>query len=223
MKKLIFILFCILYACILSAQSFYKGALVTDVNVGIEIYNTKYTYKIKNSSLDTTINDKAGNHNFSIGAEYGVIDRLGVGLRFKSNTYYVSADKTTGITPYVSSYDYMLSVNFHAIKTNVFNLATGVNFGGSHLNYVSNDNNNNRLYGNGTYFDLHVTPRIFIKSFAFEFGINVPFVSYNNMTSNNPDFNSYIIAKWKGTGYTLSTGIAYRFLKKKGGGKKSME
>jgi hypothetical protein len=222
MKKLIFVLFFILYAIILSAQSFYKGALVADASVGIEIYDTKYTYKLKNSNLDTTLNDKAGNRNFSIGAEYGVINRLGVGLRFKSNNYFVSKDKTSGITPYVSSYDYMLTVNFHPIVNNVFNLVTGINFGGSHLNYVSNDINNNRIYGNGTYFDLHVTPRIYIKSFAFEFNISAPFVSYNNMTSNNPDFNTYVIAKWKGSGYNIGMGIAYRFIKKKEDSKKSV-
>jgi len=215
MKKLIFALSFTLYAVSLSAQSFYKNALVVDMNVGIEVYDTKYTYKIRNSSLDTTLNDKAVNRNFSIGAEYGVINRLGVGLRFKSNNYFVQRDDITGITPYVSSYDYMATVNFHPIVNNVFNLVTGINFGGSHLNYVSNNSNNDRLYGNGTYFDFHVSPRIYIKRFAFQFDFNVPFVSYNNMTSNNPDFNSYVIAKWKGSGYNIGTGIQFRFLDKK--------
>lgn len=215
MKKIIFVLLFILCVFVLSAQSFYKGALVVDANVGIEIFNVKYTYKLKNSSFDTTTTGRAGNRNFSIGAEYGVINRLGVGLRFKSNNYFVSKDEVTGVVPYVSSYDYMLSVNFHALTHNVFNIVTGVSFGGSHLNYVSNNSNNDRLYGNGTYFDFHLSPRIYIKRFAFQFYFNVPFVSYNSMTSNNPDFNSYVIAKWKGNGTSFGMGIQFRFLDKK--------
>ncbi len=209
------ILFCLLiFTTSIRSQSFYKKALVIDATTGIDIYDTKVSYHLdNNSNVDTTIKGtgKAGCKSFAFGAEYGLGKKVGAGLRFKSNTYYVSKDETTGITPKVTSFDYMAFLNYHLVNKKHFDLLAGMSIGGTHLNYITNDSQGNTLTGNGLWFDLHVTPRIYFGRFGIEAGIYMPFVNYTSMTSNNTDFNNYVLAKWKGTGYGLNFGIQYRF------------
>lgn len=215
MKKLFFLSILSFTCYVLTAQSFYKNALVFDAKLGLDVYNTTYYYKLKSSGLDTTKYDKAANRNFSFGLEYGVLNRLGVGIRAKFNRYFVSEDDVTKKMPDVTSLDYMATVNFHAVKGNVFNLITGFNIGGSSLKLITNDINNTKVYGNGMYFDLHITPRIYIKRFGFQFDLSMPFINYNKLTTNNADFNNQVLAKWKGLGYNFGVGIQYRFLSSK--------
>ncbi len=197
------------------SQSFHKNSLVFDAKLGIDIYNTKYYYQLKSSGQDTTTEDKAANRNFSFGLEYGVLDRLGIGVRAKFNRYFAEADKTTGKDPYHTSLDYMATVNFHAVKNKVLDLALGFNIGGSKLNLVFNDISETEVYGSGLYFDLHLTPKIYIKRFAFQFDLGMPFVKYNNLTTNYVNFNNEVLAKWSGLGYNFGIGVAFRFLKPK--------
>lgn len=49
---------------LLIAQSFTGNSLLLYLNVGIEALNTEYTYKIKNTGIDTLIKDKAANSNY---------------------------------------------------------------------------------------------------------------------------------------------------------------
>jgi len=215
MKKIILFNLLLLASVITNAQSFHKNALVFDAKLGIDVYNTKFYYQLKSTGRDTLEEGKAVNRNFSFGLEYGVIDRLGVGVRAKFNKYFAEADDSTHKDPNHTSLDYMATVNFHAVKGKVFNLVTGFNIGGSKLNLIFNDINNTEVYGNGLYFDLHVSPRIYIKRFAFLFDLGMPLVKYNNLTTNNLTFNNEVLAKWQALGYNFGIGIAFRFMSPK--------
>lgn len=215
MKKSLFAFVAFLLIQTLSAQSFHKNALVFDAKLGVDVYDTKFYYKLKSTGQDTIKEDKAVNRNFSFGLEYGIIDRLGVGVRAKFNRYFAEADDSTRRDPYHTSLDYMATVNFHAVKGKVFNLLAGVNIGGSSLKLIFNDISDTRVYGNGLYFDIHVSPRIYIKRFGFQFDIGMPLVKYNSLTSNNVNFNEDVLAKWQGLGYNFGIGIQYRFLSPK--------
>lgn len=215
MKKIILTFTISLIAVISQAQSFYKNALVIDAKLGIDIYDTKYYYKLKSTGQDTVFNDKAVNRNFSFGAEYGVLNRLGIGIRGKFNRYFADKDDSTHRDPYHTSVDYMATVNFHAVKGKVFNLLAGINIGGSNLKLIFNDINNTEVYGNGLYFDFHVSPRIYIKRFGFQFDIGMPIVKYNKLTTNNVNFNKDVMAKWQAIGYNFGIGIQYRFMNEK--------
>lgn len=215
MKKLVLTLIGSAIYLLSYSQSFHKNALVFDAKLGIDIYNTEYYYQLKSTGDDTTTTGKAGNQNMSFGLEYGVLNRLGVGIRAKFNKYFVEADKNTGKTPYHTSLDYMATVNFHAVKNNVLDLAIGFNIGGSKLNLIFNDLAGTEAYGSGLYFDLHLTPKIYIKRFAFQFDLGMPFVKYNNLTTNFVNFNNEVLAKWSGLGYNFGIGIAFRFLSPK--------
>jgi hypothetical protein len=215
MKKLLFAIIFILYAFLLSAQSFYKGALVFDVKGAIDIYDTKFKQKDLRNGRDTTTEDKAANRNISFGLEYGIMDKLGVGIRYKYNKYFVQADDSTKKLPNVNSSDIAVLVNYHILNKNVFNLLAGINIGYTNLKLFTNNINDDRFYANGLYFDFHVTPRVWIKRFGFEFDIAVPFANYTKLTSNNQNYNENYSTKFRYLGYSVGLGIQYRFLKKK--------
>jgi len=221
MKKLIFALFFILYTVILSAQSFHKGALVFDMKGAIDVYNTKYTYKLISTGQDTTVEDKAANRNIAFGLEYGVLNRLGVGIRYNRAKYFAANDDSTHLAPNIYSNNIMLLVNYHVLKGKVFNLVGGINIGYSALNVITNNINKDEIYGKGLYFDIHVSPRVYMGRFGFQLDLGMPFVNYNKMTSNNPYFNQNVLAQWKGLGYSIGMGIQFRFLKNKEAAKTS--
>ncbi len=219
MKKLIFVLFFILYTVILSAQSFHKGALVFDVKGAIDVYNTKYTYKLISTGQDTTFEDKAANRNIAFGLEYGVLNKLGVGIRYNRARYFAEADDSTKQMPNIYSNNIMLLVNYHVLNGKVFNLVGGINIGYSALNFISNNINKDEIYGNGLYFDVHVSPRVYMGRFGFQLDLGMPFVNYKKLTTNNAYFNQNILAQWKGLGYSIGMGMQFRFLKNKAAAK----
>lgn len=218
MKKNLFLLIFSTGALTFFAQnSFYKNALVVEANAGVEIYKTTYQYKTKNVSLpeSRTETDGAGNSNFSLGAEYGLHKRFGVGARFKTNSFFTEQDTVTKTTPKANSFDISALANFHAVSKKHFDLVLGTEFGYSKLTYKQNDASNLILTGKGTFFSLYVNPRIYFGDFGINFKVYAPFINYPSMTTNNETLNTYVISKWKGTGFGLSFGIQYRFLDSK--------
>lgn len=79
-KKFLFaVISSILVSNILLSQSFSNGSLILSLNTGLEVYNTEYKYQIKNTNFDTIIKDQAGNANYYLGLEYGLLKWLGLG------------------------------------------------------------------------------------------------------------------------------------------------
>lgn len=213
MKHILFLLF-IISVIKHNAQSFYKGAIVLDAAGGLEIFNTKVTTVEKTSGKSVSDEDKAGNSNFSLGAEYGIMNRFGAGLRFKTNNYFVSKDTTSNTQGTVKSTDILAFVNYHVITKNKFDLVVGSSFGYSGIKYHFNDSKNTELKGAGFYYSFYVDPRIYFGRFGLNLNIGLPFVSYPNLKSNNSDFNnSYKSLSLKGSpGVCWSLGIQYRLM-----------
>ncbi|MEO6303764.1 MAG: hypothetical protein ABIP51_11400, partial [Bacteroidia bacterium] len=131
MKKIYLSSLFLIVSIIVNAQSFYKGALVTELNTGFENYNTVLKIKIKdpNRTRDTIQNDRAANTNFGLGAEYGLHKRFGVGVRFKTNKYFTSRDSVSHAKPYVRTNDFVIALNYHPIVTKKFDLVLGADVG----------------------------------------------------------------------------------------------
>lgn len=218
MKKIYLSTLIVISSIALNAQSFHKGALVTELNTGLEIYNTtlKVRYNNYNPVRDTVQTDKAANTNFGLAAEYGLHKRFGVGLRFKTNKYFTSKDSVTKRKPDVRTNDIVVVLNYHPIVTKNFDLVLGADIGYSTFKFKANDSLNIILSGGGSYVSLYVNPRIYFGRFGINFKLYAPFTNYNNLTTNNADFNKYAtITKWKGSGFGLGFGIQYRFLENK--------
>ncbi len=211
--KIVILLTLLVLGTNVQAQSMYLGALVIDANAGIEVMSTEYRYKLKNLGIekDTTTKDGAANSNFSFGAEVGLAKWISVGLRGKYNQFFTAKDPITNTTPTAHSFEALGALNLHLTHHKHFNLLVGSHFGYSGLTYNANDVNNLIVKGRGSYFDLHLTTRLYIRRFGFHISAYAPFINYPNMSTNNDIFNSYVIAKWKGQGFGLNLGIQYRF------------
>lgn len=196
------------------SQSFSTGSFLISLNTGIEIYNTEYKYQIKNTNFDTIIKDQAGNSNYYLGIEYGLLKWLGIGLKGKINNYFTEKDKYTGNTPTAHSFDVAFTIRAHLFRTNHFDLPIGLSLGGSSLTYNNNDPNYPiTVTGKGGYFDLHIQPMLYFKKFGFNLYMGLPSVNYADMTTNRDVINDVIITNWKGKGFILGVGLQYRFIK----------
>ena len=214
MKKNYILLVLIAASFFAKSQAFYRGALVTELNTGFEIYNTTLKYKVKdyNRTFDTTNTDKAGNTNFGIAGEFGLHKHFGVGLRFKANKYISSTDSVTNIKPEAKTNDIALVINFHPVVIPKFDLILGTDIGYSTFKYKANDKDNTILSGGGSFIAFYLNPRIYFGRFGINFRLSAPFTNYTNLSTNNEEFNKYIAIKnWKGSGFGLGFGIQYRF------------
>lgn len=213
--------FCILLSCLFSlssfSQSFYKNALVTWVDFGVDAYVVQYHYSAKLSNNSTLNHDEtsgAASHGVALAAEYGLAKWFGLGIKLKPDNFYTKYDSTTMSKPSASSFEGAVVANFHVVKTTHFDLPIGIDLGFSSLNYRQNDVTNTQVYGSGTYADLHINPRFYFGRFGLNINLSFPALHYN-ITTNNSTFNQYILADWKGTGFGFSFGAQYRFLSAK--------
>jgi hypothetical protein len=197
-------------------KSFYQGALVADANYGIDIYNVHYHYETKTTPVgkyDTY--DKAGSKSFSLGAQYGVTNWFGVGLRGKFDNYIVSQDSVTKLTPKVTGFEIGVVTDLHAIRAKHFDLSAGLDLGYSNFVYKANDPSGNELYGSGLWTNVHIVPRVYFGPVGFNIAINFATVQYKNMTFSSTTLNQYINPTWRGSGGGVTFGIQYRFFKPK--------
>lgn len=215
MKKLLSVLV-VLSALQLGAQSFYKGALVTELNYGIDIYNVHYHYELKVSpytKYDTY--NKAGSKSFNLNAQYGITNWFGLGIKAKFDNYIVSKDSVSGITPRVSGTEFGLVTDFHMVRVKHFNLSAGLDIGYSDFIYRSNNGFGDELYGDGLWTNFHLTPRVYFGRFGFNVAFNFPALTYKNMKFNDKTANQFINPTWKASGFGVTFGLQFRFLKNK--------
>lgn len=217
-KKLSLVVLC-LAAYLGQSQSFYKGALVTEVRTGLEVYNisSSVSQNLGNRSRDTIYTDKAGNSYFGFGAEYGLHKMLGAGLSFNSHKFFSSTDSASGKKPDTRAFDILAMINFHPVTTKKFDLVLGSDIGYSSFKYKTFDKDNTILSGKGMYFSAYLNPRIYFGAFGINFKLSTPYMKYSNVTTNNDNFNknnSYNYLKLAAA-WGLSFGVQYRFIKNK--------
>jgi hypothetical protein len=214
MKKLfICFLFFILHSSFftLSAQTFQQGSLITSLSCGFDVYNVQL--HDVNSAANTTQNStgRTATGNLNLAGEFGVTKWLGLGLQCKLDNYIHGKD--SGGVASANGFEIGAIVNFHLIRHLHFDFLTGLDLGYSNLTITSNDGYNDQVYGSGTWVDLHFTFREYIGRFGFSETLYFPTISYPNLTSNNSEFNTYILASFKAHGEGLNLGIQYHFLR----------
>lgn len=212
MKKLLlsFSLF-IVHFSILKAQSFQAGSLILSACYGFDGYSTQL-HEV--DSYSSTYQDKtsgAASTNVNLGGEFGITNWLGLGLQGKFDDYIHGKD-SGGVA---SAYGIEIGaiINFHIVRHTHFDFLAGFDLGYSNLTITSNDGYNDQVYGSGSWFDIHLTPRLYIGRFGFNATLYFPFINYPNLTSNNAGFNEYVIASFKAHGEGLNIGIQYHLLR----------
>ncbi len=164
MKKLIatlFILPVFVFTNHTYGQAFQKGNINIDLGLGFGAYGTKVTFKDSNSGLEFTETDGAVSTVIPLSFEYGISDRIGLGLQVGMSSYFIDNEDSTDVSESVKSVDFALKFNFHLLNADRNDLFVGLAIGGSSVNWTFK-NSSETYSGSGTYFSLYLTDRIFL-------------------------------------------------------------
>jgi opacity protein-like surface antigen len=207
MKKFLLLVVSVLLLQTIHAQSFDKSSLVISANYGLDGYTIKEHTVNKVTNSDSNSKGGAAATNFNLGIEYGLFKWLGIGLQFKLDNYI---HNDTSVTSAIG-FEVGAIVNLHLVRTKHFNLLIGGDFGFSNLT-INLPTNNYQIYGNGTWADVHITPRFYFGRFGLNFNLYLPLINYPNLTTNVQSYNEYIASSWNANGFGATVGIQYRIL-----------
>jgi hypothetical protein len=217
MKKILLILVSILMLQQVKAQdvdnSFYKHALIISYGFGGEGYAVTETYNV-NGVPGVTYTNKfsAVSASYPLSAEYGIGNRLGIGLVGKVDNYYIKKDSITGFQQTIYGFEFGALINYHFVRKKHIDFFAGLNLGFSSFTWTLNSSND-QLYGSGGWGDIHATLRYYFGRFGLFGSLSFPTMNYNNFSSNNGSINTiiqYLPASWKASGVAFNLGIQYR-------------
>ncbi len=194
------------------AQSFNQCNLVISADLGLTYNSIAQRYIDQYLNLSTNQKNNNGSANYNASAEFGVFNWLGIGAIVQSESYFTQQNSTTSSTPTISSYEGAAVLNIHLIRKEHIDWRFGGTYGFSHLTYDVNNSVNAQVYGKGSWADVHISTRLYLGRFGFNYMLYMPFVNYNNLSANNNNLvNQYITTSWKAIGVGIDVGIQYRF------------
>lgn len=196
-----------------SAQkSFYSGALVFSTNFGVDGNVADQHYFNQSEGAAQTLNGTAPASSYSVGAEYGLLSFLGLGLIGRFDYYVSENNQVTQTTPSAGAVDLGGTANIHLIRWYHLDLFAGADWGISQFTYHVNDGLNTTAHGTGNWSDIHATGRVYFGRLGVNLCLYAPTMSYSSIKSNNAPAGEYIVDYWKSTGYGASIGLQYRIL-----------
>ena len=193
-----------------TAQSFHRGALVLDLNTGVEAFHTSQKYNFTGQTADTLINSEAANKNASLGLELGLSKRIGIGVRGKVNSFFPDLDAVTRQRARINSTDLLIALNIHPIVRKHFDLVLGVDLGLSDIDFQFHDLRSTILSSRGHYFAPYICPRVYWGRLGLHLRSTFPAMQYNNFKGNSETPGSVYLSGWKATGFGFSLGVQLR-------------
>ncbi|MGE0567371.1 MAG: hypothetical protein AB7O73_05435 [Bacteroidia bacterium] len=193
----------------LFSQAFEKGNINFDLGLGFGAYGTKVTYKDTKNNLEFSQTDGAASTIIPLSFEYGISNKIGLGLQIGSSNYFIDKDSNE-VTESVKSVDFALRVNFHLLQANRNDLFIALALGGSSVNWLFK-NTTETYSGSGSYFNLSLVDRIFFgEHVGIMFNLGYTGYNYNDMktSSGNVILDNL---KWSVKGVNFGTGLAVKF------------
>jgi hypothetical protein len=153
----------------LFAQAFEKGNWNIDVELGGAAYGVLTTSTLKVGGLPA-ISDSdvsaTSNRTFRLGGEYGISNRIGLGLKIGASSYNIAPDDRDTIKS-ISSTDFGLYFNFHLLRNaNRNDLFLTLGLGLANAEWIYQENPMiflSTIKGGGNYVVLGITDRIFFS------------------------------------------------------------
>ena len=218
--------FAILITNQLNAQAFQQGNKNIDVGIGFAAYGTKFTTTntVNNVETSSSETDGAASTIFPISFEYGITDKIGLGVDLTISNYFIDEEDKDTISN-VNAFEFGIRSNYHLLNSDKNDLMIGVGLGFSGMNWEAEPIAGQFIdsySGSGIYWTVGVTDRIF---FSEHIGIlfNVAYRGYfysaleTKLTAEgeaffeaaNVDFTQEI--DWTFSGFTVGTGLAVKF------------
>ncbi|MBI2281938.1 MAG: hypothetical protein HYU68_14780 [Bacteroidetes bacterium] len=194
----------------LFSQAFEKGNINFDLGLGFGAYGTKVTYKDTKNNFEVSKTDGAASTIIPLSFEYGLSNKIGLGLQIGSSNYFIENKDSNDVTESVKSIDFALRVNFHLLQAERNDLFIALALGGSSVNWTFK-NTTETYSGSGAYFGLSLVDRIFFgEHVGIMFNLGYTGYNYNNMktSSGNPILDNLT---WSVKGVNFGTGLAVKF------------
>lgn len=206
-------LMCFLFAQDVASQnSFYKHALVVNVNMGTNgnVANQHYFSPPDNAAL--TLNGTALASDYSVGGEYGLLNWLGAGIIMRLDNYYMTQNEFAQSNPTEGAFDIGATANIHLLRMKHLDILGGYDYGFSRLTYNTHNSINTTYTSNGSWSDIHISGRIYFGRLGANLTLFIPAATYHNFKASNMSIGDYALNYWKSTGYGASIGLQYRIL-----------
>jgi len=214
----------------LNAQAFQEGNKNVDVGINFAAYGTKITVTntVSNaagsSDSSYTDTDGAASTIVPISFEYGVTDKIGLGLDLTFSNYFIDEEDEEEISN-VTSFDIGIRSNYHLLNSERNDLMLGLGIGFSSLNWEAEPNPGQIIdsySGSGLYLSVNVTDRIFFtENIGILFNVGYRGYFYSALeTKLTPEgealYDSFGVdfkqeIDWNFTGITFGTGLAVKF------------
>ncbi|MDB4533512.1 hypothetical protein N9242_01475 [Vicingaceae bacterium] len=222
----------------LQAQAFQKGNFNLDIGLGFGVFGTKQTATTKLSFdafgtpfSQTSVNDTsdgAASFIVPIGFEYGVSNKIGLGLEFSNSNYAIDENDREFVSS-VKGLDFGIKVNYHLLNSEKNDLFIGIGFGFSKVNWTFKSDATNLFglttaAGSGRCFSIGVTDRIFFSDhFGIMFNLGYRGYTYPEINYETGDVASALEAfgatnvqfsqqlEWKLNGVHIGAGLAIKF------------
>ncbi len=205
--KISALVLCLMATTISHAQCFQKKSMFLDLGIGIAIYNTE----VYNYENDSTKTGKAGSVIIPLTFEYGVGNRIGVGLQLVRQNFIAGKDSTNNTKPDAHSGEINLLGNYHFYRSDHTDLYGGITLGISGFKYNSNNANKAILDAGGSFTDLHFGARfLFGNHTGMLLNLSFPTMNYiQGLASDNQ--GNEVNFDLKFSGFTIGTGLTYKF------------
>jgi hypothetical protein len=218
-----------------NAQAFQKGTINIDLGVGYGLYGTSQssTYETsytingtpttQSSSRDTT--DGALSTVIPISFEYGVSNKIGVGIDVVYNNYFINDSDRVNLES-VKAFDFGPKISYHPFNSDFYDLSLGLGIGFTSIKWnVTGLNNSQDFGGSGFYLNIDIKNKFwFSKHIGLYTNIGYKGNFYGNIdrdTSSQEAFYESFAGvsdvsikdefKWTMHGVNLGIGIAVKF------------
>lgn len=166
----------------LFSQAFEKGNWNIDLDLGGAAYGSRTTLTLAVAGFNFTTSEEDGAVStiFRLGGEYGISNRIGLGLKIGSSNYLIAKEDRDTVKS-VAETDFAIHVNFHLLKAERNDLFLTLGLGISNAKWQYHDVPGFLLSsasGSGSYFTLGITDRIF---FSDHIGVlfNLSYAGFN--------------------------------------------
>ena len=195
-----------------NAQAFQKGNANLDVGIGFGGYSTTATITANVpffGNLTISNEDGAASVIAPITFEYGISNKVGLGVQLGFSNYFIDNEDSTETTESVKSVDFAILVNYHLLNSDKNDLFIGIALGGSSVNWK--DLSGEEWTGAGSYFSLYIKDRIFFNdNVGILFNLGYTGYRYSQLESSidNPWITKF---EWTVRGVNFGTGLALKF------------